>query len=437
MRNPFRGLFGKLKQVGAQGIVGSVQTALRGRSTDPPLRGTGDFLATYSGSPFVRAVSGKVANDIAITKWTLSRSDTGAEVKSHIMLDTMRRPNNLMSGRGLMRVTQLSLDLVGDAFWLLERNGLGAPVRYWPIPAHWIQDTPTPERPTFRLSWMNAQGYIPEESMVWFQELDPFNPYLRGSGIVRAMADEVETDEYAAKHAKQLFWNRAMPEVVVTDADANEDELRRHERVWTQRLGGLFKALKPYFTNRKLEFWQPQQMNLENLTLVPLRKWERDIQLQCWGIPPEQLGIIEHSNRATAEASNFIYHDRLIRPRRELMAEELTLKLAKLYDPRLEVGFKDTTPRDKEYALNVAKVAPYSLTVDEWRELQGREPLPAGEGLMKYVPPNGYLTEDLTDTESRPASAGSTPQPEEEAPAEETPAEEPPAPKKKVATLGW
>jgi HK97 family phage portal protein len=390
---------------------------------EPPQRGTQEYLESYETTPWVRAVAGRVAQEVGSTEWRLKRSDRDEPVPRHILLQVLRKPNALMSGRGLFRVTQLSLDLVGDAFWLKVRNKVGAPVEFYPIPAHWIAETPTPQRPRFRVSWRSWQAEVPETEVVWLHDPAPANPYLRGSGVVRAIGDEIETDEYAAKHAKQLFFNRAMPELVVQDPGADGDELKRHEMAWNQKLQGLFRAFKPYFVNRKLEFFQPQQMNMENLTLVPLRKHERDIQLQCWGMPPEQLGIIENSNRATIEASDYVFQRRLIKPRRDFLADELSLKLCPEYDERLVLAYVDTVPADKEYQLNVAKAASWAFDVDEVREMAGRPPLPDGAGKVRAVPLNYYITDDLMDQEQRPqgGSGGTPPSADVEEP-EETPA---------------
>jgi hypothetical protein len=238
----------------------------------------------------------------------------------------------------------------------------------------------------------------------------------------------------------QLFFNRAAPEFVVMDPTARDEELDSFEQAWMSRLRGLYRAMKPYFVNRTLEFWQPTQQNLENLTLVPLRIFERDIQLQTWGIPPEQLGITTSSNRATAETSDYIFESRVLKPRRTFLAEELTLKLAPLYDERIEVQFVDTSPRDKEHALKVMVANPSAFTVDEWRESSGAKALGTDFGRARKVMLSDYYTLDPMDTESRPGQPGMAappgaeePKPEDEEPKEESkeePKEEKP-PKRK------
>jgi hypothetical protein len=382
------------------------------RVGDPPVRGTKEFLEVYETSPWVRAVAGKTATAVGATKWTLEAN--GAPVTDHLLLRALRKPNPLMSGHQLIKITQLCLDLVGDAFWLKARNAFGTPVEFYPIPPHWITELPTPGRPYYRVSYFGWQELIPDTEIFRLQDAGAANPYGRGAGLVRAQADELETAEYASKHAKQIFWNRAIPEFVVMDPGAGEDEVARHEQGWAQRLQGFWRWYKPYFTNRKLEFWQPQQMNLENLTMVPLMKHERDTIVQAWGFPPEQLGIVENSNRATIDGSDYIFESRLVKPRRETIRDAIQSGLVPEYDERLVIGFVDTVPEDKEHALNVAKAAPHALTIDEWRSKMGMKPLGGDLGGAYLVPLASYVTTDPLDQESRPKTGGGAPAPDGE-----------------------
>lgn len=294
------GVFAGLMGSGRQMMDG----VFRSRAGDPPVRGTREFLEVYETSPWVRAVHGRIGSVVGGTQWTLGDRNGKPVPSDHLMLKAMKAPNRLMTGNDLFKITQLYLDLVGDAFWLKARNGLGAPVEFWPIPPHWIAELPTPERPAFRVSAYSWQESLPDTEILWLHDAAPVDPYRRGSGVVRSQGDEIETAEYASKHAKQLFFNRAIPDFVVMDESADLPEIERHEKAFNQKLQGFWRWYKPYFTNRKLEFWQPNQMNLENLTMVPLMKHERDVLLQTVGIPPEQLGIVESSNRATIDGSD-------------------------------------------------------------------------------------------------------------------------------------
>ncbi len=389
-------------------LMGAGRSAMRalfmGRYGDPPKRSTPELLEIYETSPWVRAVYGRISTSVGSTDWILTRADRPADapITQHIMLTALRAPNPMMSGHELFKITALHLDLAGDAFWLKGRNGLGAPMQFIPIPPHWVIELPTPERPAFRISFGSWQDIIAETEIVWFHDAAPANPFRRGSGMVRAQADEIETHEYASKHAKQLFFNRATPEYVVMDDGAGGSEVEIHERAWMSRLQGYWRWQKPYFTNRKLEFWQPTQMNLDNLTMVPLMKYERDVILQSTGVPPEQLGIVENSNRSTIEGSNYVYESRVVKPRREFIRDSLQLRLVPEYDERLVLGFVDTVPEDREMRLNTAAKAPHIPSFDEWREWMSLPPVGGDLGKSHLMPMNAYLATDPLDPKARP-----------------------------------
>lgn len=192
-----------------------------------PKRGTKELLEGYSELPWLRAVSQKIAHSVAQTQWqlwtptskrrlrTIQRAvlpqrpqliqraiDAGAlkPVEDHPLLDAIEDANPFLVGDGLLRVTQVHLDLVGEAFWIKDRNGVGAPAGFWPLPPNWVLSTPTPSNRFYRVGFTGWQGDIPDTEIIWFADPDPANPYGRGSGLARTLSDELETDEYAARH---------------------------------------------------------------------------------------------------------------------------------------------------------------------------------------------------------------------------------------------
>jgi phage portal protein BeeE len=426
------GIFGGGDKRDPQGLMSGVYPAGRG---DPPDISTRNLLETYETMPWVRAIAGRIATKVAETQWTLSAQigSAGKAVRNrqlqrsghhvrrkgllelqarkelrvvddHVMLDALAGSNPLMTGFDVMKLSQLGLELVGDSFLLKERNGLGVPIGLWPIPAHWVLSPPTPAAPRFTVSYNAWQGDIPDSEILWLHDPAPANPYARGSGTARALGDELETDEYASKHAKQLFFNRARPDFLVMVEDVQKPELKRLEHDWLNRLQGFWRVAKPYFLNRKVEIHEfGQSQTLENLTLVPLRQFERDVIQQAWGFPPEILGILENGNRATIEAADYFLEEHVIQPRREFLRAALQARLIPEYDDRLIVDYVSTVREDKEFELNVMKAAAWAFTADEWRSRAGLPPLPDGKGESHLVPLNSYMTEDPLDQEARPA----------------------------------
>jgi Phage portal protein len=358
------------------------------------------------------------------------------EIADHPFYAALENPNPFMGRMGLVKLTEISLDLVGDAFWLKERNGAGAPVGFWPIPAHWITETPTPSRPFFRASWQAWQRQVQESEILWFHEPSPVHPFERGSGIGFAIGDELEIDEYLAKMTKQMFFNDADPKWIFAGGEGtSEAEMRRLERDFLQKNQGFWRKFKPYFLvgggddiNKRIhEFQRP---TMEQLVYPGLRKAQRDVVLQTWGAPPELFGITENSNRATVEAAEYLFAKWVILPRAERMRSIIQSKLLPEYDDRLILDFPSPVQEDKEHQLAVMKAAPWAWDADEWRARAGDAPLEVSTkpGGVYMVPLNSFATSDLLDPEQRPKASAGVSAPDDP---EQTP-EEPKPPKPKA-----
>lgn len=439
-RKAVTGLFSERSATEAFGLLSGIYPSGNGPM---PERGTKEILQGYSKMPWLRAVSSKVAYNVAATDWVLMTPTSGKRdklvqramsanrkgmiakaveggtlkpVPNHILLDALATANEFLVGQTLFVLTQVHLDLVGEAFWIKERNGVGAPVGFWPIPPHWVRETPTVTRRSYRVSWSGWQGEIPDTEVVWFCDPDPANPYGRGSGLARTLADELETDEYAARHTRMTFLNRARPDLIIWPEETKHDagtispeNAQRLGEKWRAEHQGFWRAALPFFSTRKLGIKELSQ-NFQELQLIDLRKHERDIIIQTFGMPPEELGIVESSNRATAEAAEFIFKKNVIVPRLEFLRAYIQERLVPEYDERLVIDYVSPVSEDREFNLKVATVAPWSLTADEWRAFAGREPLADDKGLVHMIQSTLVPVTDLTDV-PRPLAVDSKPEP--------------------------
>ncbi len=393
----------------------------------PPRRGTWELIRAYKKMPWLRAVNSKVSASIASVTWELyvqrsgigngrAFSPTGGagkvirnaklqradakfrrkeikrlktagelqEITSHPFLDLIDNANPAMTGRAARMVTQIYLDIKGEAFWVLERNSNGMPIEYWPVPPHWIAEPPSSGKPYYRVSWRGWQGPIPETEIVWLKDVDPENPYGRGTGIAEALSDELETDEYAAKFLKSFFYNRATPDLLVGVDGADEAELTRAKQKWEDQHRGFWRAFRSHWHSGKLDVKQ-LGYNFQQLQLTKLREHERNTIINVYGVSPEIFGIVENSNRATIDAANFLYAQWVLVPRLEFLRSEMQERLVPQFDERLILDYVSPVPEDREFYLQAAEKAPWSRTRNEWREMQELEPDEVG-GDYYYVP---------------------------------------------------
>lgn len=283
--------------------------------------------------------------------------------------------NEFMLGWVLRKLTQLHLDLVGEAFWMLSRNVADAPITAYIIPPSWVIKTPEDGQPFFTIKYGDKEIEVPPTEVIWFVDPNPSQPYGRGLGTGTTLADELEIEEYAAKHVKTFFQNRARPDVLITGPNLVKDAAARVEARWLEKLQGFRRAYLPFFMEAPdgMQLHQLSQ-DFESMQLLEVRKHERDIVMQTFGVSPEIFGVVENSNRATIDAADFLIAKHVTTPRLDLQREYLQRKVMPLYgDSSLIIEYDSPVDEDREFALKAAKAAPHTRTVNEWRDIQNLE----------------------------------------------------------------
>jgi HK97 family phage portal protein len=354
------------------------------------------LLQAYRTSPWLHAVVHKIAYEVASVELSLHRKvaasesslkarrrtraagDMGdaVEVERHEALDLLRRPNPVMTGSVLRYLVAAYLDVKGEAVLVLERNAAGRPVELWVVPPHWLMETPSRSSPFFRFSFGAWQRTLPTEDVVWLRHPDLEQPYGRGVGTGETLADEIDIDEFATKHLKNWFFNRALPDVFLyVEGVKSESEAQRYEEKLRAKHGGVAKAGQVHVTNGKVDIKQVGHTFREML-LPELRDQSRDTVLQIFSVPPEVMGIIENSNRATIDASFYLFARGVLVPRLAFICDGLTSWVRQEWgDDALTLGFDNPVPDDEEFRLRVMQAQPSLFTKNEWREMAGARPI--------------------------------------------------------------
>jgi phage portal protein BeeE len=394
----------------------SYNVHLQGNIVNPPTKGTKELIRMYKRSPRFRAVVSKISSFFASIpieagyikqgnkkreatyRPDIKRADYGRrtkliemakQIENHPLIEMLEFGNEFFDGYQVRELWNTYMDIKGECFWGMNINGHKQPISIWPVPPHWIQKVPSKEYPYYETSYGNRS--IHEDEMLWFKTLDPENPYSRGTGLGESLGDELDSDEYAAKLIKSAFYNRGRPESIISLEGAKPDTVREAEDRWDAKTRGFNKYGRPFFTGTKIDYKKLQQ-TFEELQMLGLRDSYRDIIMNVYGMPPEMLGIIENSNRATINSAAYIMMKFIIVPRMERYIRALTRQLVPLYDKRIILNYENPVPEDQEHKLNVMKAAPYHFTQNQWLETAGFESRgDAGEIYM--VPLNIIPTE--------------------------------------------
>ena len=392
------------KSVDNQGVQLTLMSPTVSTTTYPRL-GTSELLAAYSKMPWLRALTNKVGKSVGSTHWTLLSVNGSSskqeiirpfklqraphdlrkslitkyekthrinEIEDHPLLKLISKGNSIFPGQTVFQLIQTYIDLVGEAFVIKERNILGTPVNLWPLPSDWIKSFPTSDNFTYELSLGGVRVDVPMSEVIAFIDPDPKNPYGRGTGIAWSLGDELETDEYAAKHLKNFFLNSARPDMIISGDNLGISDTKRLEERWLEKHKGFWNRFKPHFLSRKVDIHELGQ-SFENMQMVEIRKHERDMFIQVYGFPPEKFGIVGESKRSTIAAADLFWQKDVLTPRLEYIRMVLQEKLVPDFDDRIVLDYELPEVQDDEHRLNVMKSAPWAFKRNEWRGFIGAD----------------------------------------------------------------
>lgn len=344
----------------------------------PPKANAAKLLALYKSSPWVRAIVGKVAASVARHPFYLEDA-AGERIDAHPFLAFLRAGSPRLRGRTAMKITQAHLDLAGEAYWAIGRNGT-RPVQYAPIPPNWVTDIPRPGRPFYEIQPQSGVRFtLGETDVLAFRDPDPFDPYERGTGVTEAAWTEIQTDEAAAEFLYSFFKNRARPDIIVSgtkERPLGEKDVPRLETTWLEKFRGVKRSHRPMFSAHPLEVKEIGK-GLRDNEVTSIRELQKGIITEVFGIPPEILGRLENSNRATIESADFLFGKHTLEPRLSFLAETLeAFALAEFDIGDLLVKYESPVPDDLTRRLAVMTAFPGKFTGNEVRAVAGLRPRP-------------------------------------------------------------
>lgn len=379
------------------------------RWTTPPERNTQEWIEAFRTNPRL-AVIERIAGDLAYAKGKLYRVDEAGEeheLTDHPFLDFWRKPNPLheMSNAALWRLLEIYLKLKGEGYFIIEKDESGLPAELWPVPTHWVQQTPYLDHPFYTVRLTSGVIMpVSVDDMFVMKDLNPVDPFRRGLGQAEALADEIETDEYAAKFQKRFFFNDATPNLVIAMPKSTEEQRRRFRAEWMEKFRGHFKSHGVATVNGEVIVNKVGD-NMKDMDMVNGRTFLRNAVLEHFGVPREIMGITESSNRATSEAAQYIYAQNVLMPSLLRREEAINEQIIPLFGPDLVWHYDDIVPRNQEFdkakALDGWNAG--LLTKDEARELLDMPPAAVGGDVYKATFSDLFLPADEDPAEAMSA----------------------------------
>jgi len=286
----------------------------------------------------------------------LAKADDVKEVLEHPFLDLMKKVNPFIGQFTLFEQTELFLELTGNAYWYIVKNGLGVPQEIWILPSPNMRVVADPQefiRGYIYLIGMDKEPYEPGE-IVHFKFPSPVNAFY-GMSPLMAVANAYNINENMNKFENALFTNMGrLDGVLETENDVDDAEFERINKEWQTKFGGVKKAGQTVLLDKGIHY-KPLNLAPRELSFLQGRKVTREEIAGAYGVPLSKL-TTEDVNRSNAESGDYQYRADTIAPRCRRIDSTLNDFLMPMYADNLFCAFDNPVPDDKEFRLKEREI---------------------------------------------------------------------------------
>ena len=359
-------------------------------------------IEQYKG--WVYACTKKIAQEFAAVNLRLYQMDKKGEIielDTHPALDLLDYVNEFTTLYDLKELTSSYLELTGNAYWWLVRNGAGQIIEIYP----WLRPdrmNPIPSVKNFIKGYrytvpgtVETITFEPQD-IIHFHFINPKDPYV-GASPVQAALMAIMTDEKSQRYNYRFFENQARPDGILQFKDGiEENQAKRIMEKWNE-LHGQGKEHKVAVLSKGE--YKPIGLSQKDMDFLSSRIFGRDEILAMFNVPKSMLGITEDVNYATAEAARKMFLKQVIVPKFEKFVHYLNEFLLPAFDSSnsLFFDYDNPVPEDQEMRLRYYESGIQNswLSPNEARKLENLDPYQGGDNV--FIPfslvPAGTVTE--------------------------------------------
>lgn len=270
------------------------------------------FVPVY----LMRTLPGPVGHDGQEPCEQVTRGRVRDEFEARL-LELMRKPSPRMTGSRWRWLIRVWLETAGYAPLLIEWDRVGGvKVPRWlhPIQPQRIVNPPTKEKPYFRVR--DRKGRIENinpADVVWISYPDPEDCY--GLGAAPALAVDDDVNQISAKDVwnNNFFRQGAHPGAIVGVEGMTPETKKQLQDEWNSKYTGVHNAHKTLFLPHKVAINNLSPAHKE-LDFVASDQRLGDRVRFVWGMPPELLGDVRNSNRATIQGAEKVHQQGNLAP---------------------------------------------------------------------------------------------------------------------------
>jgi HK97 family phage portal protein len=335
------------------------------------------------------------------------------EVRSHKLIDLLRRPCPQMDWTELIHWEVTSLLMGGEAIIEKIYNVTGSrivrlqtmrPDRFGPI----VNEKDGLVGYQY-LVGDRGYGYDVNE-IVFYKLTHPTNEW-RGLSPISALRLSIESDMDAARFNRNFLRNGSLPGgVLQTDQDLLPSERKEMRREWESVHRGVNKSGRVAVLDKGLSY-NGTSLSMRDSQWLEGRQNDTELILAGFHMPPSILGMDRSTNRSTGETNWKTWMKGPVRALCRRFEFRLTEEIAKEFDSAFFLEFNmDDIIRPEFGELTDGGSKAWWITVDEKRRWHNLPKIEGGDKL--YVPVN-MAAGGTPQNEINPVPVGGDPAPEE------------------------
>lgn len=343
--------------------VGNFQTIIgNGAFGIPSDKGNSEGMKAYKKSPWVYAGVSAIVNDASSHRMKLRRRKITKEgieyeeIYEHQALDILEFPQPTDDGRSylngtiLRQLKYLHLILCGEAIWALDNYVMGVPTEIHPLIPEFV--SPRTDKNTGRIleyvyRFGAASIHFDPKQIVHFKLVDPLNFY-RGQSALLAASTAINTDNEADSFLYNYFVNRALPDaVLMREKKPDVEDVARMKEMWQQLYGGGKNAGKIAMLWGGMDL-KTLSVNQRDMQFKEMKEFNRDVIMADLRVGKGIIGMMEDQSRANAEAQDYVFAKRVVKPFLDSVSSQATTDLLPLFagSEDMEYYYDNIVPDD-------------------------------------------------------------------------------------------
>jgi HK97 family phage portal protein len=345
----------------------------------------------------------------------------GEPLEDHRLRRLLAQPNPVTNEFEFNELQVTYLDLGGNCYTLIQRARDGLPAELWPLRPDLVRIIPTMDPRVWHYGYVldptaSARNQLTEvipiadSDIIHVKYPNPLDAYF-GQAPLRPASRATTLDNAATDFVDTLLRNHAIPGVVVTTAEAtNEEVTKKLKAKWKQAFGGSRRG-EPAFLQAGMDV-KVLGLNLRDLEFPDLRTISESRICMALGVPPILVGAKVGLDRSTFsnmrearaslwEETLFPLQRRFIEPVRSRLLPEFAgvgrARVRVAWDNSGVPALREAETDRWERATNA--LARGGITINDFRRTVELDPVDGGD---VFLIPAGVTASHLDQPQPQP-----------------------------------